>query len=105
MTQSTVDELFPFDTPRENQYSMVDAILSAFYDKGYKNVVLDSPVGSGKSAVNTTVARYAEDAFMTTPVVDLRQQLEEDEVLNEYYTTLRGRRDYTCGVTGDNCSE
>lgn len=105
MSDSTVDELFPFETPRENQYSMVDAILSAFYEKGYKNVVLDSPVGSGKSGVNTTIARYADDAFMTTPVVDLRQQLEEDEVLNQYYNTLKGRRDYICGVTGDNCSD
>lgn len=103
--QSTVQDLFPFDTPRDKQMQIIDAVISSFYDKGYKNVVLDSPTGTGKSAINTTVLRYAEDGFYTTPQRKLRKQLESDEVLSEHYNTLKARRDYTCGVTGSNCDE
>lgn len=66
-------------------------------------VVLDLPTGVGKSGINVALGRRAESAFYTTPQKKLRNQLENDDVLNNYYKPLRARRDYTCGATGKNC--
>lgn len=45
------------------------------------------------------------DAFYTTPQKQLRNQLAEDEDLQEYVRMLKSRRDYICGVTGSNCND
>lgn len=102
---------FPFDQPREisNKSTQIDLVSEAIYylfHKDYDNVIIDGPTGIGKSAVNVTISNMIEgDSFYCTPQKSLREQLQEDQVLNEYYEALRGREDYTCGETGDNCSD
>ena len=105
MSESTIESLFPFDSFRENQREVIEAIIKALYDEDYKNVVLDAPVGSGKSAVLTTVLRYGGDGFYVTPQRSLREQLQADEKLDPHLESLKARKDYTCKVSGENCEE
>lgn len=105
MQNSKIEAVFPFDSFREKQFDVVVEVLHKLYKEDYDNVIIDAPTGVGKSAVNVTAAQLADDAFYVTPQKSLREQLQDDEVLSEYYEALRGREDYTCGVTGENCSD
>lgn len=102
---ATVTELFPFDKFRGKQNLVIEAAIKALYQNGYDNVVIDAPVGSGKSAINMTILKYGNSGFYTTPSVSLRQQLMNDDVLSEEFVGLRARADYTCGITGQNCRD
>lgn len=100
-----IDNLFPYDSYRDKQR---ECLLTAkrMLDSGeYDNVIIDAPTGVGKSAINVALCRDSEDAFYCTPQKKLREQLDDDKVLNNFYKTLRARRDYTCGVTGDSCED
>ncbi|WP_080510510.1 helicase C-terminal domain-containing protein [Halorubrum coriense] len=96
---SRATSLFPYPSYRDYQRKSLIEAAEALYEQGYQNVVLNLPTGIGKSAINVTVAELADSAFITTPQKALRRQLEEDNDLREYYSTLRARDDYTC-VTG-----
>jgi ATP-dependent DNA helicase DinG len=100
---STWDELFPFPDYREKQRQTMIAVIQALHDPQYDNVVVDAPTGVGKSAINVAACRSFDSAFYITPQKKLREQLQNDNVLAEYYRSLRARRDYTCGVTGTDC--
>jgi len=97
-------ELFPHPSFREKQYETLNACLNAF-DNGFKNVVLDAPVGTGKSGLNTALLRYADDGFYTTPQRSLRQQVQDDDALEPYVEDLKARKDYFCNVGNDNCKD
>lgn len=58
---------------------------------------------SHNSAINVAACRSFGSSFYITPQKKLREQLQNDEVLSEYYKSLRSRRDYRCGVTGKDC--
>lgn len=105
MAESSVDEVFPFDSYRGKQKQVIEAIIKAFYEDGYKNVVLDAPTGVGKSVLNTSVLRYGENGFYTTPAKSLREQIQNDEGLEPHVESLKARRDYRCGVSNENCKE
>lgn len=100
-----IDEIFPFKSYREKQREVLAEARRMLLSDDYDNVILDAPTGVGKSAINVALCRDAEDAFYTTPQKKLRKQLKDDKVLNNHYKTLKARRDYTCGVTGDNCED
>jgi ATP-dependent DNA helicase DinG len=97
-------ELFPHESFREKQYPTLKACLDAF-ENGYKNVVIDAPVGSGKSGLCTALLRYADNGWYTTPQKSLRQQVQNDEALEPYVEDLKARRDYYCNVGNDNCKD
>lgn len=103
--KNMVNELFPFEAFRGKQDLVIEACIEALYQDGYENVVIDAPVGAGKSAINMTLLKRAKDGFYTTPSKSLRQQLMGDDVLSEYFSGLKARRDYTCGITGQNCED
>lgn len=104
MKNSKIEQVFPFDSFRDKQFDLVVETLHYLYQEDYDNVIIDAPTGVGKSAVNVTAAQLADKSFYVTPQKSLREQLQEDEVLSEYYEALRGREDYTCGETGTDCS-
>jgi len=90
-----IDEVFPFPSYFEHQEEILKRASTLLYGvEGIDNVIIDAPTGIGKSPINTALARQAESAFITTPQKKLRQQLEEDEDLNPYYSVLRAREDY-----------
>lgn len=102
--ESIENELFPHPEFREKQFSTLKACLNAL-DNGYKNIVLDAPTGTGKSAINTALLRYAEDGFYTTPQKGLRKQIQDDEALKQFVEDLKARRDYFCNPGNDNCKD
>ena len=90
---------------REHQKEITIDAAVALYIEGYDNVAIEGPTGIGKSAINYTLGMMSGDAFYTTPQKSLRNQLANDEALQNGMHALRGRRDYTCGETGKNCSD
>jgi Rad3-related DNA helicase len=122
------DGFFMFPGYRTHQDEILYEAIEAFFVDGYKNVVIEGPTGIGKSGVNVTIAmvvswlnkhqRQIRDyfgvnlqgldngkAFLTTPQKSLRNQLAEDDDLQEHISMLKSRRDYTCGVSNNNCAD
>jgi len=121
------DELFVFPGYREHQDEIHHEILEAFLVDGYNNVIVEGPTGIGKSPINVGVGNVFNylfrnknaiteyfptqlssvvngKSFYTTPQKSLRNQLANDDDLQEFIAMLKGRRDYICEATGDNCS-
>ena len=65
-------QYFPFNTIRKQQEDAINFVLEQFKTKRY--VLLESPVGSGKSAIALTVAKYFKSAYIITPQKILQQQ-------------------------------
>jgi len=125
--QDLADHLFPFPGYRDYQDEILYEVLESFFIDGYKNVIVEGPTGIGKSPNGVTVGRVFShlntqsrgirnhfgidvglkrgNSFYTTPQKSLRNQLAEDDDLQEYVSMLKGRRDYTCGETGNNCAD
>jgi Rad3-related DNA helicase len=103
--ESTINSLFPHESFRPKQKKTIEAAIQNLYYDGYDNVVIDAPVGIGKSSICTTLLRYADDGFYSTPQKSLREQIQNDEALQEHISSLKARKDYTCKVTGNNCKD
>jgi len=87
---------------RPKQKEAVLAAIRAF-EKGYKNVLIDAPVGFGKTIVNYCIAeymwkKYSVDVFYTTPQVSLLDQIERDPLLGSRIAVVKGRDNYPCVV-------
>lgn len=100
-----IDALFPFGSYRPKQQATLEKAKEYLWEKDYTNVIIDAPVGIGKSPINVALGRYAEDAFYTTPQRALRKQLQDDDVLGEHIKALKSRAEYVCGYSGQNCKE
>jgi len=101
---STATNIWPADHFREKQHGTLNACLNAL-DNGYKNIVLDAPVGSGKSVIITALLRYADNGWFTTPQKSLREQVQNDPILEPFVENLRARRDYHCTIDNTNCKD
>jgi Rad3-related DNA helicase len=89
-----IPEHFPFDTFREGQRECIEKILKAFAS-GKKYVVLEGPVGSGKSAVGIAVARFFQRSYYLTVQKILQTQLMND-FGSRAVMDLKGRSAYDC---------
>lgn len=92
-------ENFPLDEPRAGQRVVLEAIEKAF-TKGYKNVLLEAPVGSGKSAIAITVAQWLRSidprpTHILTPRKSLQDQYWED-FHHLDLCLMKGRSAYPC---------
>ena len=90
-----IDEYFPMEKPRKYQLEVlrkVDELL----ESGYKLILLDAPVGFGKSAVNTALCRKYTPSIYTTPQLSLIDQIKNDPKLGEFYVEIKGRDNYRC---------
>ena len=85
-------DFFPFRRIRDTQ----DRVLTAMDNiiARHQHVILESPVGSGKSAMGIAFARHGGESFLLTPRKSLQDQYFDD--FSEYVVTLKGRSAYPC---------
>ncbi len=105
--EDDIESYFPFPGYRKYQREILHEAKEALFDTPSINtVVIDAPTGIGKSGINIALANYADmGAFYTTPQKKLRDQLSHDEMLADYHSILRSRRDYTCHSTPQQYAE
>lgn len=86
-------QFFPLATARGNQKLVIEEIARVF-DSGKKIILLEAPVGSGKSPIALTLARAVENAHILTPRKSLQNQYYDD--FSEYLALMKGRSSYPC---------
>jgi ATP-dependent DNA helicase DinG len=77
---------FPLPEARSSQVKVLEEIEKA-YSSGYKFVILEGPVGSGKSAIAISVARYFGNSHLITPKKSLQNQYYGD--FSEHIVLMR----------------
>ena len=108
IAQKLIDELgYPFRDSREDrthlQLKTICFILSKF-EEGRKAILLDAPVGIGKSLINITVARNMEgDSFVTLPQKVLQRQYTNE--FSDLCVEIKGRNNYDCRLVDASCAE
>lgn len=85
---------FPLAKPRASQVQVLQAIEKAYAD-GFQNVLLEAPVGSGKSAIAIAVAKSLGDSHVLTPRKALQDQYVED-FTDQHLALMKGRSAYPC---------
>jgi ATP-dependent DNA helicase DinG len=88
---SIIDNNFPFESYRPKQKEAIYDILKSFTD--YDNVILESPVGTGKSVMAATVANFFKTCYYVTIQKFLMEQITNDF---EWMVPLKGRNSYPC---------
>ena len=89
----SVVEYFPFETPRDNQRLVLQALEQAVKD-GYKTILLEAPVGSGKSPIAIAFSRYLKESHILTPRKGLQDQYRDD--FSDTVKIMKGRSAYPC---------
>jgi len=87
-----IKDYFPFDSIRETQdrvLTQLDIILPQ-----HSCIILESPVGSGKSAMALAVGCSRGRSFLLTPRKSLQDQYFDD--FSQHVVTLKGRSAYPC---------
>lgn len=106
MEDQSLKQFFPFKEARPVQEQAIKFALDCFLNKGLKTVVLELPVGVGKSAVGITVARALLDNlsgdkggsyFLTT------QKVLQDQYMRDFgpgamdlMRTIKSSTNYMC---------
>lgn len=91
---------FPKDEAYPYQEEALLRIVRAFDIGGAKTILLEAPVGFGKSAVAICLARYYKTAHILTPRKSLQDQYFED--FSQDVVTLKGMSSYPCYPAADN---
>ena len=91
LTDKTFKQIFPFESPRNNQREIIERIITAF-ENGKKYVILNAPTGIGKSAIGYSVARYYGSATILTSQKVLQEQYYKDFQI----PYVLGRSNYIC---------
>lgn len=93
-----LNKYIPFEKKefRPHQEEAILQILESFDD--HKNVILNAPVGSGKSLISYVIAKYLEDnkdekSYMYTSTILLQQQYLRDF---KGLVTAKGRSNFDC---------
>jgi len=88
-------DFFPHDTFRKYQKETILEIQKNLDDDSIDNVVLESPTGSGKSAIAISIGLYFESSFLLTSQKILQDQYVKDYSC-EQICVLKGRNNYPC---------
>jgi Rad3-related DNA helicase len=98
MTENPL-QFFPLEKPRGLQPAIIDEIDKVF-KSGQKIIILEAPVGSGKSPIALTLARAARDCHILTPRKSLQDQYFDD--FEEHIVLMKGRNSYPCTYDSTN---
>lgn len=104
-------DFFPKETPRPSQIVVIHEVAKAF-SEGKKIVILEGPVGCGKSAIAMTLARYQSHLGSLTTTNEDGEEVTYDPVhiltprknlQDQYYadfkdsvSLMKGRSSYPC---------
>lgn len=101
MTAIDVKNYFPLKTPRKSQLILLEEILKVF-SEGKSIVILEAPVGSGKSAIAITLANIFKEnlCHIITPRKALQDQYWED--FKDFVVLMKGRSSYPCTIDLEN---
>ena len=84
---------FPYKAMRPFQRDVLEKIESAL-GSGKKFIILEAPVGFGKSAVAAALCRHLRSAYVLTSTKQLQEQYSADFG----FTTVMGKSNFTCLV-------
>ena len=110
--QSDWMKYFPFKVPRKEQVESINFILDKFNSKT-KFVVLEAPLGIGKSAIAITVSNYLYSKIPNTDYTKASYIMTTQKILQEQYVrdfpyiaNITAKQNYQCdnrapGVTCD----
>jgi Rad3-related DNA helicase len=91
---------FPHTSFRPNQKETILEIQKLFESDEIENVILESPTGSGKSAIAISLGLYFKSAFLLTS-----QKILQDQYIKDYSServcVLKGRNNYPCKFIPD----
>jgi Rad3-related DNA helicase len=98
---AAVDEVWPAPDYRENQREAVVDILHSLYVDDNDVTTLSAPTGAGKSLIlhgvmATLHNEFEKDAFFSTPLNALIDQVDNDEFIQDDVVTLKGKNNYQC---------
>lgn len=96
-----VEDVWPAPAFREHQQDAIIDVLANLYVADKDVVLLSAPTGAGKSLILHAAIRVIEnvcgrDAFFTTPLNALIDQVEGDGFMNDDVLTLKGKNNYQC---------
>lgn len=95
-----VISFFPKDEPYPNQEIILNRIVKAFDIGKAKTVIVQSPVGSGKSPIAICLANYYGGGHILTPRKSLQDQYFED--FPRDVSLLKGMSNYPCFPAASN---
>ena len=84
---------FPYGAMRPYQKDVLEKIEAAL-GSGKKFIILEAPVGFGKSAVAAALCRHLRSAYVLTSTKQLQEQYSADFG----FTTVMGKSNFTCLV-------
>lgn len=107
MTENNKPWPFKFP-PRKSQ---AEAIEWAIEQTDFKYIILEAPVGTGKSNIGLALSKYlgkrtsAGDSYILTPQRILQKQYEESfaKTPEVHLVSLYGRNNYSCRQKGTTC--
>jgi len=93
-------QYFPHETPRDIQTEAIDFAIDNF-EKGKKYVIIEAPVGTGKSAIAITLGKYFQhhisspnkSAWLLTTQKILQQQYQKDF---DWISSIWSKTNYQC---------
>lgn len=92
-----VDDYFPFDEYRPYQREAILKIIELI-EAGTTNVILNAPVGSGKSVIAYTVAQYFWHKIFAKSFIMTSTKFLQDQYLDDFkdLKTVKGRNNFRC---------
>ena len=88
----TLRSCFPFKSIRPSQEGILKEIETALDSKRF--IILEAPVGFGKSAVTATLCKFLGSAHILTSTKQLQDQYSSDFG----YPTIKGKANFQCHV-------
>ena len=94
---------------RENQKLALEWMQEQLVENDSRYIILELPVGSGKSILGVTLSRYLAkglgSSFVLTPQRILQDQYEKDfkQLGKKFLSSLHGKSNYKCESKGASC--
>lgn len=101
-----LEDYIPFENKefRPHQKEAITEIINAI-DDGEKNIILNAPVGIGKSLIAYVIAHHYQEGDYSTYIYTKTKYLQ-DQYLNDFkdIVTVKGRNNFDCvSSPGDTC--